>query len=112
MLPLQVFDLVVDTTEAGVEPPVHPPEGGIVERDLIRDRFDGVLGVAQLSQGGWDVGVDAGAYPAQNGGPEAGRLLHADYGDLLIQDGGFDAHQKTVLGAAADCVDGPELIYP
>src|SRR5829696_6396767 len=111
MLTLQGLDLVVHATEAGVDPPVHPPEGGVVERDLLLDRLDGALGVAQPFEGRWNVGVDAGAYPTQDGGPQAGRLLYPDYSDRLVGDGGFDAHQQTVLGAASDSVDSPELVY-
>src|SRR5215210_3964101 len=105
---MQVFDLVVHAAEARVESPVHLAEGGVVERDLVRGRLDGALGVAQPFEGGRYVGMDARSYPAQDGGPEAGGLLYPDYGDLLVQDGGFDAHQQTVLGAAADGVDGPQ----
>ena len=89
MLILQVLYLVVHATEARVEPPVHPPEGVVVERDLLCDRLDGALRVTQLFQGGWNVVVDAGAYPAQDCGSQAGRLLYPGYGDRLVQNGGF-----------------------
>src|SRR5918997_811170 len=112
MLTLQVPDLVVNTTEARVESPVHLPESGFVERDLMRDRFDGAFVVAQLIEGGRNVGVDTGAYPAQDGGSQAGRLLYPDQGDRLVRYGGFDAHQQTVLGPTADGVDGEQPIQP
>src|SRR5215210_2667622 len=103
---------MVHAAEARVDPTVHPPEGGVVERDLLRNRLDGALGIAQLFESRGNIGVDAGADPAKDGGPKTGRLLHADYGDRLVQDGGFDAHEQTILDAAADGVDGLQSVYP
>ena len=51
-LTLQGLDLVVHATEAGVDPPVHPLEGGIIERNLLLDRLGETLGVVQLFEGG------------------------------------------------------------
>jgi hypothetical protein len=45
---VQAVDLVVHGTQAGVELPVYLAEEFVVERDLIRDRLDARVVVAQL----------------------------------------------------------------
>jgi hypothetical protein len=45
---VQAVDLVVHGAEGRVELLVHLAEEGVVERDLIGDRLNGRLGVAQL----------------------------------------------------------------
>jgi hypothetical protein len=85
-------------------------KGGVVERDLLRDRLDRRLGVAQLPERRGDVRKDAGAYPAQDGRTEAGGLLHAHHGDGAVEDRRLDPHQQPVLDAAADGVDGPQIV--
>ena len=107
---MQIFDLVVHAVEGGVEVGVHSFECGVVEGDFVRDRLDGVFVVVQFFEGRGDVRVDAGAYSAQDGGPQAGCLLHVRDGDLLVHHGGFDAHEQAVLGPAADGVDGAQLL--